>query len=168
MKKAQIVFIFVLIAAAIAFFVYFNFDKLKTASNNFKAPSQAAKVYRSNQFGFSFEYPNGKNVSNFEDGGGEVVLVGGKVQIFIAQFGESLGPAQGKPRPITIERIKKDLPGIEMADLEKVSLAGEEGIGFKSDGKKEIWFTHAGYLYQVSAFLKDEPELIKLLSTWKF
>lgn len=128
------------------------------------------EIYKSDQFGFSFSYPKGFNVSDFADGGGKTILIKNAasdngLQIFIVTFDE--------PGPITKERILKDIPDMAISSDEYISIGGEQAFSFISQddlgGKtREIWFVHNGNLYRVKAYESFEKELLKILSSWQF
>src|SRR3990167_10120897 len=103
-------------------------------SSNNQAPS-SNNQYKNDQFGFSFGYPEGFNISDFDDGGGKIILVknvGSSVsnnsdngfQIFIAAFDE--------PGPITKERILKDIPDMVIVGEQYIDIGGEKALSFTS------------------------------------
>ena len=128
-------------------------DNQAPSSNN-QAPSSE---YKNDQYGFSFGQPDGFNISDFEEGGGKVILVknvGSSVsnnsnnyengfQIFIAAFDE--------PGPITKERILKDIPDMKIVGEQYIDVGGERALNFTSQDDlggetREIWMVHGGYL----------------------
>src|SRR3989338_3330327 len=150
-------------------------------SSNNQAPS-SNNQYKNDQFGFSFGYPEGFNISDFDDGGGKIILVknvGSSVsnisnisnnseegfQIFIAAFDE--------PGPITKERILKDIPDMVISNEKEILVGGERALSFTSQDDlgnetQETWLVHSGNLYQISVFPSFEKELLKIIKTWKF
>ena len=150
-------------------------DNQAPSSNN-QAPSSE---YKNDQYGFSFGQPDGFNISDFEEGGGKVILVknvGSSVsnnsnnyengfQIFIAAFDE--------PGPITKERILKDIPDMVISNEKEILVGGERALSFTSQDDlgnetQETWLVHSGNLYQISVFPSFEKELLKIIKTWKF
>ena len=150
-------------------------DNQAPSSNN-QAPSSE---YKNDQYGFSFGQPDGFNISDFEEGGGKVILVknvGSSVsnnsnnyengfQIFIAAFDE--------PGPITKERILKDIPDMSISNEKEISVGGEKALNFTSQDDlggetREIWMVHGGFLYQVKGYKNFEEKMIEVLKTWKF
>jgi len=129
--------------------------------------------YKDKNNRFSFNYPKDFTVGYFGDTeSGETVLVqrsGEKVgfQIFITQFDE---PASG----LTVERIKKEIPDLEVNNPEPVNWEGEIiGLSFTgsnsfSDQGRDIWIVKNGYLYQMTTYLSEQKLLQQVLSTWKF
>ena len=144
-------------------------------SSNNQAPS-SNNQYKNDQFGFSFGYPEGFNISDFDDGGGKIILVknvGSSVsnnsdngfQIFIAAFDE--------PGPITKERILQDIPDMAIVGAEYIDIGGERALSFTSKDElggetREIWIARGGYLYQITGYKNFEKELLEIMGTWKF
>ena len=144
-------------------------------SSNNQAPS-SNNQYKNDQFGFSFGYPEGFNISDFDDGGGKIILVknvGSSVsnnsdngfQIFIAAFDE--------PGPITKERILKDIPDMVISNEKEILVGGERALSFTSKDElggetREIWIARGGYLYQITGYKNFEKELLEIMGTWKF
>ena len=139
--------------------------------------SESQNVYKNEQYGFSFGYPEGFNVSDFDEGNGKVILVkkaasDNGFQIFISPFDES--------GPITKERILKDIPDMIISNEKEILVGGEKALSFTSKDElglpageaggetREIWFVRSENLYQISAFSSFEKELLKILATWKF
>ncbi len=128
------------------------------------------KVYQ-----FSFDYPKTFSVSNFLEGDGEQVIFNNKkewFQIYITPWDDS--------EALTVQKIKKDIPGIKMIDPKEVILGPnqKDGVGqraiifFSADGgvgeTREIWFVHNGSLYQISTYKSFDTEIGKILSTLVF
>ena len=144
-------------------------------SSNNQAPS-SNNQYKNDQFGFSFGYPEGFNISDFDDGGGKIILVknvGSSVsnnsdngfQIFIAAFDE--------PGPITKERILKDIPDMVISNEKEILVGGERALSFTSKDElggetRGIWIARGGYLYQITGYKNFEKELLEIMGTWKF
>lgn len=155
---------------------------------------------------FSFRMPEGFSATAFAAEGGEVILVQGtggagpstsfdnaqdkslgarEFQIFLAPFDEE--------GPVSVERVKKDLPGIIMEEAQAVLVGGKpETLNPKPEtspndqnangvpaimffgrdpeiGKtREVWFTGNGYLFQITARAELDSLLGPILGTWRF
>ncbi len=152
--------------AALDFNLTSFFSNQEQDSETFKLLS----VYANPAYGFSFQHPEGFKVSEFQDETGDVLLFEKSspsealakegFQIFIAPFDES--------SPLTPERVKKDLPQIEMKNPKNAELAGIPALHFGSGATREFWFVKDGFLYEVSYFPEFENMMFKILKTWKF
>lgn len=167
--------------------VWFYFEKNATKSNisntqedssEIKNKTEEKLLYADSIFGFSFYYPKGFLASSFQDSGGQTVLVqsqGSKegVQIFAFPFEEE--------GPITIQRIKKDLPDLKTENIKTVivgnlqdsNIKGEEAISFESRSETneqtyEIWFLHNNVLYQLTTLVDNKKLIDEIVKTWKF
>jgi hypothetical protein len=128
------------------------------------------QVYNNSRYNFSFKYPKGFTVANFQEGEyGETILVRKEqisFQIFIGPFDE--------PDPLTKERILKDVPDMVIDDAQQRILKnGVPGLIFFSQESslgrtREVWFVHNGFLYQVSTLAELDKRLAEILGTWKF
>ena len=184
-KIFAIIIAAVLAAAVIGGLVaYKSYTSYRTDTNDTtdKTDPQSAPLaarYENSQYGFSFGQPDGFNISDFEEGGGKVILVknvGSSVsnnsnnyengfQIFIAAFDE--------PGPITKERILKDIPDMIINGEQYIDVGGERALNFTSQDDlggetREIWMVHGGFLYQVKGYKNFEEKMIEVLKTWKF
>lgn len=136
------------------------------------------RTYQNKKYGFSINVPESMTVSNFQEGRvGEVILfqVNEKkdknddpwMQVFVLPFDE-----EGL---ITPERIKKDLPDMEVEDP-KYAIIGKEkfkALIFMSNepgiGKtREVWFVKNGYLFQINTGHEYERLLGEMLETIEF
>ena len=133
--KIKIIILILILAAAGATAFWLWPDKTAPESGG------ADKAeYKSELFGFSFQYPEGFKVSEFEEENGKVILfeASGKTsdvespktsdveelagfQIFITPFDES--------GPLTAERIKKDLPNAVVENPTLVKVGPSTGSG---------------------------------------
>ena len=153
------------------------FSDLKQLGQKFSgsATSTAESIevqpqYKNDQFGFLFNHPEGFNISDFDDGGGKIILVkkaasDNGFQIYITPFDE--------PGPITKERILKDIPDMAISNEKEISVGGERALSFTSQDDlggetREIWMVHGGFLYQVKGYKNFEEKMIEVLKTWKF
>ena len=73
---------------------------------------------------------------------------------------------------ITPEMILKDIPEMKINKPENTTSNGIRALEFLSDdggaSKAEIWFIRQGYLYQITAFLKDKDLIERVFNSWKF
>src|SRR3989344_5572093 len=138
------------------------FSQLNLASlfPNQESDSETFKysnLYTNEKYSFSFNYPEGFKVSEFEDENGDVLLfekdTKASFQIFIAPFDES--------GPLNPERVQKDLPQIEMKNPKNAELAGTTALHFESGRTRELWFVKDGFLYEVSYFPEFENMMFK-------
>ncbi|MBI2624580.1 hypothetical protein HYW67_03785 [Candidatus Parcubacteria bacterium] len=144
------------------------------------AGETGALVYTHPKPYFSFRYPAGFTVTALPpDDNGETVLMRNpndqkqEFQIRISEFDEPFDPAQGKPGPITPERIRKDIPDMAIDTPQTVSVGGENALAFLSrddslGNTREVWFVSGGYLYQITAYAEMDDLLGKILQTWEF
>ena len=132
------------------------------------------RVFEHPKFGFSVEYPAEFSAARYEEAdNAETILFENKkegeeklgFQIFITPFGEET---------ITRERILQDLPNAGIEEPQEAILGdGTHALIFWSNdeavGKtREVWFTHAGYLYEVSTYARLDTWLANILKTWQF
>lgn len=138
-------------------------DSFKTATLSSDSASYP-NSYENIDYGFVFYYPADFDVKEIEEDPGFTVLAEGggnkAFQIYINSFDE--------PGPLTPERIKKDIPGMNIVQSQTFSLAGTSALAFQTDTTIEAWFVHDGNLYQVTAPKDFTDELSKILATWKF
>lgn len=117
---------------------------------------------------FSFEYREGWTVTNFTEGEGETVLVrdssGSEMQIFMRPFDEAIS--------MTPENIRRDIPDIVIREPKEVAVGGAQALSFASGTDlgetREVWFSNAGYLYQVSAPINYRDMVQALVTSWKW
>lgn len=151
------------------------------AGDSAAAGNQQVKVktYNHSDPNFSFEYPEDFNISAFPDGeNGETVLVqkpnsNEGFQVFISPFDEPSDPTQGGAGPITVERVKQDVPDMVIESPETVKFGGISALAFLSKSEsvgrtREVWFLHEGYLYQITGYSGTDVLISKVLLTWKF
>jgi len=159
-----------------------------------QALSEGQKIYKNIKYGFSFGYPKEFTISEFTESNADVVLISdakasGIFQISVSPWDEPFDSTQGKPGPITKERILKDIPDMRISNDKEISVGGfdkitasgetdstsspQKALSFISKDElgnetQETWFVHNGNLYQISALSSFEGELLKILATWKF
>jgi hypothetical protein len=109
----------------------------------------------------SFRYPKGYEVKELTESGGNVMLIQNAqtseaVQIFVSPFADPV-------ESFTEEKIRRDIPDLEMKNVEKINVDGINALAFSSDNPAfqndsyDVWLVSNGKLYQVStgAALKD-------------
>lgn len=135
---------------------------------------ETVKTYSDQTYGFSFEQPEGFDVvPSMEDEDNYIIVVAAKkteggassgFQIYISPFDEE--------GPITVERIKEDLPDMRIEQAKEISVGGAPALAFLSGdagaGMREVWFIYKGSLYQITALAEAEEALARALETWKF
>lgn len=97
--------------------------------------------------GFSLEVPEGYSARVVQDEVSRAVVFergGSGFQIAVSPYDE---PADG----FGAERVKRDLPDLDMRDVRGIEVAGGKGISFLSDSLYEAWFIVDGSLYQITA-----------------
>ena len=87
------------------------------------------------------------------------------------------------PRPggygVRLERVHsiilkaENIKTVIVGNLENSAEKGEEAVSFTSHNESneqtyEVWFIHAGTLYQITTLIAHEPIIRKILETWKF
>ena len=124
---------------------------------------------------FSFEFPSSFKQSAYEDDAGDIrvfenVKTGGgdsSFQIFIMPFDEE--------GPITAERIKKDVPQIIIHEPQEAIIGKDKimALIFKGEDStlgetREVWFSYGEHLYQITAPIAFDSQLVEIMETWKF
>lgn len=150
----------------------FNFNNSFQAASANPDASAYPQNYENTDYGFSFSYPDGFDIREIDEDPGFTVLAEGKpaspsqggenkiFQIYINSFDEE--------GPITPERIKKDIPDIQIKQSQNFSLDGRDALAFMTDENIEVWFVYGGNLYQATALKAFTDDLSKILATWKF
>ena len=128
---------------------------------------------------FAFAYPKDLTPSTFVDGEAEIILLKGKepereVQIVIRAFDEPFDPAQGKPGPLTVERIRRDVPEMVIEEPQNVLIGSAQipALLFWSESgsagrTREVWFVQGGYLYQITGSAEMDETFAKMMETWR-
>lgn len=144
--------------------------------------TKLAKTYSNVEFGFSFDYPEGLNISGFAEGETGYTILAQKsgsresFQIFISEFDE--------PGPITPERIKQDLPDMVIDDPKPVILGSRASDGSLTSKKiealiffsqhtslgrtREVWFVRNGKLFQITTYADMDKFVGPILDTLSF
>ena len=124
--------------------------------------------YKAETGDFSFKYEEGMKATSSLVEGGEMITVEKDAdhgfQVFILPFDEE--------GPITEERIREDLPDIEIREPKYVEMDGNKSLAFYSSGDLgetfEVWAVHDGKLYQIMARKNQERWTRGILGTWEW
>jgi len=126
--------------------------------------------YTSPSGDFSFSSISDFTVSRItEDERGETLLFKGgsereSFQIFISPFDSG--------EEITAQKIKNDIPEIDLRGPQAISIDGVVAIAFlSSEGSletREIWFARSGKLYQISTYTDFDVQMAEILEGWKW
>lgn len=110
-------------------------------------------TYDNPGYGISFEYPSADLLRETEDVGLDTILItdliGDAAKISISPFDENI-------KILTEARVHKDLPNLQMENVEHVYVAytvpalSFTSVGAEGNTSQEVWFVHGGYLYQIS------------------
>lgn len=194
-QKAKIIIIVAILLTAGFFLIDSFINKGGDEENTFQFENntQSALILGENyqqfthpQYTFSVEYPKELEVERFQEGddsetiifqeslsaGSEQEKIG--FQIFISPF--------GKDEILTQNRILEDLPEAIIEEPQEAILGTLTGASEEerihallfwshdpSIGKtREVWFTHDGYLYEITTYAYLDSWLAKILSTWNF
>lgn len=182
MKKVSISILIFLFLAGGAYIVFFKKDKdvrtgveraqvvdIKSAKKGVVSETGGEKTYRSEGFGFSFQFPKDFTLGEFDEAGGRMVLINtgtSSIQIFITDYNESGGV-------LTFEKISADVPGLKINEPETFSLTGGEvalvfvGEDATFGNTREIWMVHKGHLFQIITPIESQETLATLLNTWE-
>jgi hypothetical protein len=153
-----------------------NFGKWKNQSENGASHSSKAGIYAHIDGDFTFEYPSDFTFTDLYETDDttkaekENIIFHGKdskdnFQIVISGFDEE---------PVTLARVKREVPSLGLSDAQEISIEGARGVIFSStdaDTKmatREIWFSHAGILYQISTYPEFDSRMADILTTWKW
>jgi hypothetical protein len=116
--------------------------------------------------------PSDLTVSEYDEGDGTKTIVFEKpdeptgFQMFIT-------PDDGDD-PRTPADIKLDFPTLEMESTQSLTVGtGTAAVAFASDATdlgpdQELWFTHAGYLFEITTYPNLGPWLTPIINTIRF
>jgi hypothetical protein len=133
--------------------------------------AETSLTFTDERLGFSLKYPKELKAAQFDEGGGAstIVFQGSReeegFQIFITPHDSA---------QITQDRIKADLQGFPMENLQEIVLTGGiRAIHFESESpiigeSSEVWFIHNAFLYQVTTYRARDAWLAEILSTLHF
>lgn len=130
------------------------------------------RTYANAAYKFALAYPQELTAKEYDEGDGAMTVVFQNsdpqhalgFQIFITPYtGEK----------ISEERFKADEPSGVRTGVQKVSVAGVEGVSFYSTSPTlgdtaEVWFIRGGYLYEVTTLKPLAPWLETFFGTWQF
>ena len=128
------------------------------------------KEYRSSAYHFSLFYPRELSVTEYAEGSGATTVTFQNVekaqgfQIFIVPYRES---------QVSAKRFRQDVPSGVRKSLTSVTVDGSAGAAFLSENAalgatKEVWFTHGGFLYEITTLAPLDAWLAPVIQTWKF
>ena len=155
-------------------------------TENINLTQSGYKLYSSAKYGFSFEYPEEMNITNFEEAGGDIIFLQDTnktqspetqnigFQVFVMPFDET--------GPITPARIKRDLPQMVVYEPRNVIIGKDRFpalIFFAEDSgfgrSREVWFVYptepypnGNYLYQVSTYAGLDAMIGRVMESWRF
>lgn len=121
------------------------------------------------KYGFSFAYPSTYRVGGFSEESGDTLLLqnenGVGLQLLITPFDENI--------TLTAERIRRDIPDLDMRNVETVQIGGVLGVSFTSSGNDfgesaEAWFVRDSHLYQFSTYAGLKPLLDGVVTNFQF
>lgn len=176
MKKNYILLSFVLILVLLGYFIFNgkfpdtkNFLIEKKQINS----SGEDKIYIDSDGLFRFAYPDFVAINELVEAGSngeerKVVLGQGKggktdFQIVVSPFTDN--------DPITEQKIRKDIPDQIIREAQNIQIKGAFGVAFLSSPEgsediREVWFSHNGFLYQISALSQMDQHVAGMIDTW--
>ena len=173
MKK--IITIIIILTAIIGCLLYLNIwpftGDIYTTSDKAEEIGEVnlSQEYLNDEYGFRLKYPDDFIVNDQSDDIGNLIVINRPssdfgLQIYITVFDENV---------ITTERIKKDLPDLEMIKPQNVIIDGKgKGLAFvmkdTETDRREVWVAFNGFLYQISTDLRYDRLLQRVLGTWKY
>jgi hypothetical protein len=131
-----------------------------------------SREYRNERYHFSFLYPEDLDVHVFDqEGGVEVITFEDKAVVSLVGFQILVVPY--KDERISDEQFRRDLPSGVRTDVSNVTIDGVAGTAFYSvdaslGDTREVWFTHDGFLYEVTTYKALDEWLREILTTWQF
>ncbi len=130
-----------------------------------------SKEYYSSTYHFSFIYPSGYSVREFQERGGGMTVVFQKpgelagFQIFITAYSGTT---------ITPERFKLDIPsGVVKSPVEVILGDNVHAVHFMSvapliGDSSETWFIRDFHLFEFTAYASQDAEMASILKTLRF
>lgn len=153
-KTLQVLISFLIIT--VAFFVW------KLYQNN-----SGGQKYENAEYGFSINLPKEATSSEIDEYGADMVLIRDgthQIQIYITPFDEDIS--------LTIQRIKGDIPDLEMKDVIESKTDGTASVSFTSTygdvEYREIWMVRQMNLYQIIAPLAEDEKTQDIIKSWKW
>lgn len=140
-------------------------DSSQTQTGNIERTNE----YKNSKFGFSIKnLPESLSFSEFAQDRGDIILAksqsGYQMQIYVTPFDEDIS--------LTADRIRSDIPDIDMQNPVTISISSVPGVSFKSsagDGEhREIWFVYKKHLFQILSYAKDDSTTAQIVSGWQW
>ena len=135
-----------------------------------RAVPEGMREYKSAAYRFSLFYPQELSVSEYAEGGGATTVTFQNIekaqgfQIFVT-------PYEGTQ--VSAQRFKQDVPSGVRESLTPVKVDGATGAAFVSKNAalgatREVWFTHGGFLYEVTTLAPLDAWLDGIMQSWRF
>lgn len=129
--------------------------------------TQNQDTYTNTAPNFSFSFPKGLKQSLIPEEGGGTVLVQPEdgragAQVYFTLFDEDIS--------LTEERIRTDVPELNMRSVSAITLAGASAVSFENvdDGTFEVWSVRGGYLYQIVSFGEGKTLAEEIVKSWEW
>lgn len=140
-------------------------------SSALSATGTSSQTYTDELLGFSFGYPDGFTDEASGAGSDRVVVMSSRSGDQMFQL--EVTPWNDPEHRVTVERIRRDAPDVEIRDPQAVSVAGQvRGVSFISSTPeisgdvRQIWFILEGNLYRyTSPIASDAAVEFAALST---
>lgn len=170
MKKSFVIVIIIFLAGAGAFWYFRQPAGGAGGSPSASVPS-LTQTYTDNVLHFSFNYPKDYSVREIQGESDARTLV---IENSSTNSGIQIIITPDYPDPsITVETIREAIPDMKIENPQSFPVGANSGLTFQSDNpafdgaSREVWFAYNGYLYQISAYAKDDPLLAAIFATWK-
>ena len=143
--------------------------QLKEGVVGTESPDEVAFTHP--KLGFSISYPKELHASEYDEGEGARTILFQKEE---EQYGFQMFIVPYTEDSISAERIKKDIPSGVVDEPQEVVIGdGILATVFWSESSligrtREIWFTHGGYLYEVTGYASQDALLAQVLGTLTF
>jgi len=142
-----------------------NFQHKSDKEESVQSNLEPKVNYENSEFGFSLKLPEGFEIKNLEEVNGEMFLVEGgdyQMQIFVSDFDEAIA--------LTVERIKRDIPDLQMQDVGEIEVGGAGAVSFTDaeQNTREIWFVRNYKLYQISSSPEESEISNTIIGSWSW
>lgn len=139
-------------------------DMSVTPTAGVTSTSDLVQTYTDSDLNFSFKYPNAFTANASDGASSRLILVSlpeqnREFQVYVTPFGDA-------PETVAADRIRQDIPGIDMREPETISIPNVgPGLTFLSSRSgisgdvREVWFAVGGHLYQWSAPVGSQSAL---------
>ena len=135
-----------------------------------RTPPAGFKEYRNTMYRFALLYPANLSVQEFDEGGGARTIifqneqVAQGFQIFVVPYSAT---------QVSTQRFKADQPSGVIEEPHNIAIDGAFAtIFFGKDAllgeTREVWFIHAGYLFEVTTPKVLDDWLGTIMQTWIF